>query len=75
MQVLDAKTKQMDSMKERKKEAERRERIDNKLEKVLDLLIADRGGRKRKKREEADESESDKKMWSQRESGKYEEIY
>ena len=60
MQVLDAKTKQMDLEKERKKEAERRERIDNKLEKVLDLLIADRGGRKRKKREEADESESDK---------------
>ena len=70
MQVLDAKTKQMDLEKERKKEAERRERIDNKLEKVLDLLIADRlGAESERKGRRRMNQRATKKMWSQRESG------
>ena len=60
MQALDAKARQLNLEKERVEEAERRKRIDGKVENLLDLLIAERQGKKRRKREEAEESESDK---------------
>ena len=59
-QALDAAARHQDLQKERIAEAQRRKAIDGKLQDVLDLMIVKLGGRKRKRSEEADESDSDK---------------
>ena len=60
MQVLDLKAKQIDLEKGRQEEAVRRKRIDERLEKALDLIIAKEGGDNSKQREEVEEMDSDK---------------
>ena len=60
MQALDLKAKAANAEMDRKEEAERRKRIDEKLEKALDMLISERGSRKRKRRDHAEDAESDK---------------
>ena len=60
MQVLDLKAKQIDLEKGRQEEAVRRKRIDEKLEKALDLIIAKEGGNNSEQREEVEERDSDK---------------
>lgn len=60
MQSLDAKAKQLDLEKERQEEAARRKRIDVKLETLLDLFFDNEQHKKRQRRDETVESDSDK---------------